>query len=98
MPRETLKALFPYVPDGWIYLGDTDHALKYAAAIFNDPSQHLQLQLQVEYYKDLYRERKGNPEGDLDELACIAFQGQFCRECIEEIQRLSESKTAAGTK
>ena len=91
MTREIIKRVAVGLPEDWIYFEGTDHALKYAAEICNKSAEFIHLNLQYKCFQLLYRERKNDPDLNLDELALLAFQIQFNRECIQEIHRLVEN-------
>ncbi len=90
MESELIKQMFLHPPDEWVLLEDTGHAYRYAKKIWKDQVKYSQLDLQYNQTKHLYEEFNQTPNKDLDQLAAIAFQVQFLRECIQEIHRLIE--------
>ena len=90
MESEIIKQMFLKPPDEWVLLEDTVHALRYAAEIWKDEPKLVQLNLQYNQIKDLYDEYYNLPDHDLDQMAQLAFQIQFLRECVQEIKRLTE--------
>ena len=90
MESVIIKQMFLNPPDDWVLLEDTNHAFRYAAEIWQDEAKCLQLELQYDQIRELYREYRKYSNPDLDQLASIAFHVQFLRECIQEIQRLTE--------
>lgn len=90
MESEIIKNMLLNPPDNWILLEDTSHAFRYAADIWQDEVKYLELELQYNQIQQLYEEFNKYPNRDLDQLASLAFQIQFLRECIQEIHRLIE--------
>lgn len=73
---------------GRVYMKSSEEAIFYASLMYDNPSK-------VEEIKRLRREsisqvgaKRNKPDIDMDLLLQIATQGQFYRECLEEVDRL----------
>ena len=76
------------VPEEWVYLQDSDHAIRHAGKIYNNAKLLFFFIKQHHDFKALWTHLKATSSHDLEKLAFIAFQVQFQRECNEEIARL----------
>lgn len=78
------------IPEDWKELVDSDDALLYATTIYRNEYQCIQLMLQYQDFKTLYKSIEPKKYANIHKRAYLSFQIQFQSECLTKINELRE--------